>query len=87
MTDPLPDTIYRSPQDLLGAVPYLLGYHPVDEIVAVYLGADHRILAVAAEPLRFSAETLSEHLMMRAPAGPCAQVAVIGYGPPPPWPR
>ncbi|GAA2471028.1 DUF4192 domain-containing protein [Winogradskya humida] len=82
MTDPLPDTTYRSPQDLLGAVPYLLGYHPVDEVVAVYLGADHRILAVAAEPIRFSAETLSEHLMLRAPAEPCAQVAVIGYGPP-----
>ncbi|WP_045740286.1 DUF4192 domain-containing protein [Actinoplanes rectilineatus] len=83
MTDPLPDTTYRSPQDLLGAVPYLLGYHPVDEVVAVYLGADHRILAVAAEPIRFSAETLSEHLMLRAPAEPCAQVALIGYGPPP----
>lgn len=82
MTDPLPDTTYRSPQDLLGAVPYLLGYHPGDEIVAVYLGADHRILTVAAEPIRFSAETLLEHLMLRAPAEPCAQVAVIGYGPP-----
>ncbi len=83
MTDPLPDTTYCSPQDLLGAVPYLLGYHPGDEIVAVYLGADHRILAVAAEPIRFSAETLSEHLILRAPAEPCAQVALIGYGPPP----
>ena len=83
MTDPLPDTTFRSPQALLGAVPYLLGYHPGEEIVAVYLGADHRILAVAAEPLRFSAETLSEHLLLRAPAGPCAQVALIGYGPPP----
>jgi hypothetical protein len=83
MTDPLPDTTYRSPQDLLGAVPYLLGYHPGDEIVAVYLGADHRILAVAAEPVRFSAETLSEHLVLRAPAEQCAQVALIGYGPPP----
>jgi hypothetical protein len=62
-------------------VPYLLGYHPGEEIVAVYLGADQRILAVAAEPIRFSAETLSEHLMLRAPAGPCAQVALIGYGP------
>ena len=82
MTDPLRDTTYRSPQDLLGAVPYLLGYHPVDEIVAVYLGANHRILAVAAEPIRFSAEMLSEHLMLRVPAEPCAQVAVIGYGPP-----
>ena len=83
MNDPLPDTTFRSPQDLLGAVPYLLGYHPGDEIVAVYLGADQRILAVAAEPLRFSAEALSEHLMLRAPAEPCTQVALIGYGPPP----
>ncbi|UQU67392.1 DUF4192 domain-containing protein [Couchioplanes caeruleus] len=82
MTDPLPNTTHRSLQDLLGAVPYLLRYHPGDEIVAVYLGADRRILAVAAEPIRFSAETLSEHLVLRAPAEPCAQVAVIGYGPP-----
>ncbi|MFI7598252.1 DUF4192 domain-containing protein [Actinoplanes sp. NPDC049681] len=83
MTDPSPDTTARSPQDLLGAVPYLLGYHPGDEIVAVYLAADRRILGVAAEPLRFSAEALSEHLMLQAPAEPFAEVALIGYGPPP----
>ena len=82
MTDPRPDTTFRSPQDLLGAVPYLLGYHPGDEIVAVYLGADQRILTVAAEPVRFSAEALSEHLLVRAPAESGAQVALIGYGPP-----
>lgn len=83
MTHPSSDTTVRSPQDLLGAVPYLLGYHPGDEIVAVYLAADRRILGVAAEPLRFSAEALSEHLMLQAPAEPCAEVALIGYGPPP----
>ncbi|MEV4708201.1 DUF4192 domain-containing protein [Actinoplanes sp. NPDC049316] len=83
MTDPSPETTVRSPQDMLGAVPYLLGYHPGGEIVAVYLGADQRILGVAAEPLRFSAEALSEHLMLQAPAEPCAEVALIGYGPPP----
>lgn len=83
MTDSSPDTTVRSPQDLLGAVPYLLGYHPGDEIVAVYLAADRRILGVAAEPLRFSAEALSEHLLLQAPAEPCAEVALIGYGPPP----
>ena len=83
MNDPSPDTTFRSPQGLLGAVPYLLGYHPGDEIVAVYLGGDQRILAVTAEPLRFSAEALTEHLMLRSPAEPCGEVALIGYGPPP----
>ncbi|MEU7906398.1 DUF4192 domain-containing protein [Actinoplanes sp. NPDC049118] len=83
MTDPVSDTVFRSPNDLLGAVPYLLGYHPVTEIVAVYLGADQQILGVAAEPLRTSAETLTEHLAIRAPADGCTEVALIGYGPPP----
>ncbi|MFG1995240.1 DUF4192 domain-containing protein [Actinoplanes sp. NPDC048988] len=83
MTEHFSDTTINNPQDLLGAVPYLLGYHPGDEIVAVYLAADRRVLGVAAEPLRFSAEALSEHLMLQAPAGPCAEVALIGYGPPP----
>lgn len=83
MTNPSPDTTVRSLQDLLGAVPYLLGYHPGDEIVAVYFAADRRILGVTAEPQRFSAEALSEHLMLQAPAEPCAEVALIGYGPPP----
>ncbi|GLZ00804.1 DUF4192 domain-containing protein [Actinoplanes sp. NBRC 103695] len=83
MIDPSSETIVRNPQDLLGAVPYLLGYHPGGEIVAVYLGAGQRILGVAAEPVRFSADALSGHLLLRAPAEPCAEIALIGYGPPP----
>ncbi|MBM2623411.1 DUF4192 domain-containing protein [Actinoplanes sp. LDG1-06] len=83
MTDSTSDTFVRSPQNLLGAIPYVLGYHPADEVVALYLSDDQRVLGVAAEPLRFSAVALAEHLMLRAPADPCTEVALVSYGPSP----
>ena len=79
MTDPVSPTTFRSPNELLGAVPYLLGYHPCDEIVAIYLGADQQILRITAEPLHSNAETLTEHLAVRAPDH-CVAVALVGYG-------
>jgi hypothetical protein len=73
---------FHTPHDLLGAVPYLLGYHPDDELVAIYRGIERRISHVAAFALNEPTEMLIEHLAVSTPAGQAATVVVIGYGAP-----
>jgi len=73
---------FHSPHDLLGAVPYLLGYHPGDELVAIYRDTERKIIHVAAFALNEPAEALIEHLAVSTPTGRTATVVLIGYGAP-----
>ncbi len=51
----------RTPADLLGVVPYLLGFHPTESLVLVLLGARHVVmtarmdLAALADPVELAA--------------------------------
>jgi hypothetical protein len=73
---------FHTPHDLLGAVPYLLGYHPDDQLVAIYRDTERKIVHVAAFAVHEPTEALIEHLAVSAPAGRAATVVLIGYGAP-----
>lgn len=73
---------FHTPHDLLGSVPYLVGYHPDDELVAIYRDAERKIVHVAAFALNEPAEALIEHLAVGTPIGRAATVVLIGYGAP-----
>jgi len=68
-------------QQLLGFVPYLLGYHPTDALVAVFNQADRSTRHTVCLPLGEPAEALLEHLSLRMPSRTTTGVVLIGYGP------
>jgi hypothetical protein len=68
-------------KQLLGFVPYLLGYHPTDALVAVFNQADRSTRHTVCLPLHEPAEALLEHLTLRMPTRTLTGVVLIGYGP------
>ena len=81
-----PKLTVRSPADLITAVPYLLGFHPADSVVAVALHANRIVfvargdLAEADTPAR--AATLARYLADILHRQDAEAVVVVGYGPP-----
>lgn len=84
-TDPAggPPVTLRSPDDLLAATPYLLGFHPDLSLVAVAI-RDRAVVVVAradlpapAEPPEPPAEAVLAAVVRQRPTA----VALIGYGP------
>ncbi|MEU4244282.1 DUF4192 domain-containing protein [Actinoplanes sp. NPDC026619] len=72
----------RSASDLLGAVPYLLGFRPDNSFVALLLDADHLVLAAARADLDHPIDELARRL--GEAFGPqTAGVVLLGYGPVP----
>jgi hypothetical protein len=69
----------RSAEDLLGAVPFLIGFHPADSIVAVFTGSDKHVRAVGRMDLDAPpAEIIAQ---FRAALGHTTSALVlVGYG-------
>ncbi|RSM61750.1 hypothetical protein DMB66_23915 [Actinoplanes sp. ATCC 53533] len=73
------DCRVRSAEDLLGAVPFLIGFHPADSIVAVFAGSDKHVRAVGRMDLDAPpAEIIAQ---FRAALGHTTSALVlVGYG-------
>ncbi|WP_179277049.1 DUF4192 domain-containing protein [Actinoplanes regularis] len=70
----------RSRPELLGEVPYLLGYHPADSVVAVFLTDESIILLTGRMDLSTPAAVLVEQWSQVARRYGAASVMLIGYG-------
>ncbi len=71
------------PRDILGAVPYLLGYHPTDSVVLVGL-RERQLVVTACANLPESpqvARTLVRELADELRPGGVQEAILIGYGP------
>jgi hypothetical protein len=75
----------RTPVDVLAAVPYLLGFHPTDSLVALALRGKQIIYEARTDtPPPGSAAGVATHLAsVLARHGPTG-VMLVGYGPPEP---
>ncbi|MFF5085437.1 DUF4192 domain-containing protein [Actinoplanes sp. NPDC000266] len=69
----------RSPEDLLGAVPYVLGFHPEDSFVVLLLDAQGGLYAGARADLDTPIGELAAGLRKQCGPGTHA-VMVLGYG-------
>ncbi len=82
MSDADAPYVARTMTDALGAVPYLLGYHPSnDSVVALYLGADKRVQVVACADLALPATDIADQFGEVAAREQTAVMVVAGYGP------
>jgi hypothetical protein len=69
----------RSPQELLGAVPFVIGFHPADSIVAVYIGPDRHVRAAGRADLDAAPDAIIAEF--RAALGHTTSALVlVGYG-------
>jgi hypothetical protein len=65
---------------LLGMVPYLLGYHPTEALVAIIKKPDRPLPRVVSLPLSEPTTMLLNHLTLQIPEK-ASGVVLIGYGP------
>ncbi|WP_435206744.1 DUF4192 domain-containing protein [Micromonospora sp. bgisy143] len=74
----------RSPADLIAAVPYLLGFHPADSVVAVALRGRQIIFAARADLPDPSTDLVdrARHLAGVIHRQGAQAATVVGYGPP-----
>ncbi|MGW3893925.1 DUF4192 domain-containing protein [Micromonospora profundi] len=79
-----PQLAVRSPADLLAAVPYLLGFHPADSVVAVALLGRQIIFAARADLPDPSTDPVDQarHLAGVIHRQGAEAATVVGYGPP-----
>ncbi|MEH1164959.1 DUF4192 domain-containing protein [Micromonospora sp. CPCC 205539] len=79
-----PRLAVRSPADLLAAVPYLLGFHPADSVVAVALRGRQIIFAARADLPDPSEDPVerARHLAGVIHRQGAEAATVVGYGPP-----
>ncbi|MFF0152533.1 DUF4192 domain-containing protein [Micromonospora sp. NPDC005203] len=79
-----PQLAVRSPADLIAAVPYLLGFHPTDSVVAVALRGRQIIFAARADLPDPSADPVerARHLVGVISRQGAEAATVVGYGPP-----
>jgi hypothetical protein len=76
----LPYTL-RTHSDVLGLLPYLLGYHPKESVVALYIDADRRVQAGARVDLSTPTAEIISHLNELAVHLHADAVVLVGYGP------
>src|SRR5687768_12181174 len=81
MSDFPPTFTLRSPEDLLGMVPYLLGFQPADSAVALFIGYDRRMWLASRLDLDTPLPVAVDTLTGVAARGDTARVVIIGYGP------
>lgn len=80
MPYPVPASVFDSPQETIGAVPFWVGYHPDTELIAIYLDDELLVKHVAALDLLDNAATLAGQLSLHLPTD-ATSVVLIGYGP------
>ncbi|MDP9792602.1 hypothetical protein J2S43_001114 [Catenuloplanes nepalensis] len=81
MSDSMSSYVIRTPADMLGMVPYLLGFHPSDSLVALMLDAGHRARGAARADLGTPADVIIDDLAKAAAYRNADTVIVVGYGP------
>lgn len=71
----------REPGDILGAIPYLLGFHPTDSLVAAFV-RDRRVVVTARVDLAATAdlEALFDQLEVVAQRVGTRAMVLVGYG-------
>ncbi|GGM00567.1 MULTISPECIES: DUF4192 domain-containing protein [Micromonospora] len=79
-----PRLAVRSPADLIAAVPYLIGFHPVDSVVVVALRGRQIVFAARADLPDQGADPLppARHLAEVVGRQRAEAATVLGYGPP-----
>ncbi|HEY7488165.1 MAG TPA: DUF4192 domain-containing protein [Streptosporangiaceae bacterium] len=78
----LPVLRLRSPHDVIAAVPYLLGFHPDDSLVAIASGGPQGTCAIRLDlPLDEHVDDAVEHLAALLAHNGFRQVVLVGYGP------
>ncbi|WP_146754642.1 DUF4192 domain-containing protein, partial [Micromonospora noduli] len=78
-----PQLAVRSPADLIAAVPYLLGFHPTDSVVAVALVGRQIVFAARADlPDPTELGGLAGHLAGVIRRQGAEAATVVGYGQP-----
>ncbi|MGI5238745.1 DUF4192 domain-containing protein [Dactylosporangium sp. CA-139066] len=73
--------LLRTPEDLLGKIPYLLQYHPSDRIVILYLSPDHRLLVCGSVDIDAPIAALADEIRDTATRTGAQAVLIVGYGP------
>jgi hypothetical protein len=71
----------RTPEDLLGLVPFLLGYHPADSLIVLFVQADHEIRVAARHDLTAPATHVTDMVRTLAARENSKSLIVVGYGP------
>ncbi len=74
--------VIRSPEDAVSAVPYLLGFHPSESLVAVGYGGPHGTCALRSDLPRSAADAaeVAERLAEMLVRNRFEDVLLIGYG-------
>ncbi|MGI5238758.1 DUF4192 domain-containing protein [Dactylosporangium sp. CA-139066] len=81
MSDVSTPQVLRGPEDLLGMVPYLVGYHPADSIVVLYVQSGSRVRAVHVLSLAAPVARMVDEVLDAARRAGAECVLVVGYGP------
>lgn len=77
---PMPYQV-RTASELLGLVPFLLGHHPSDSIVAVFVDADDRVQGACRVDLDFPTDLVLSQVVSVATHRGFDKVVIVGYGP------
>lgn len=70
----------RSRPELLGSIPYLLGHHPADDLVAVFLDADRIVQAASRLDLSAPPALAVQQWAQAATTMSAGSVILVGYG-------
>ncbi|GGQ83588.1 DUF4192 domain-containing protein [Couchioplanes azureus] len=81
MADEQPTSVLRTPEDLLAAVPFLLGYHPADAIIALYAKDGDRIPAVSSISVDAPTDVIVHHLRDALMRNGFRRMYLVGYAP------
>ncbi|MET8530239.1 DUF4192 domain-containing protein [Micromonospora sp. NPDC005172] len=76
----VPTFTVRSQAELLGLVPYLLGYHPEQSLVALFLKADRRVAVAARVDLAAPMAQVVEAFRDVADRTAAQTLVLVGYG-------
>ncbi|MEU8662687.1 DUF4192 domain-containing protein [Actinoplanes philippinensis] len=74
-------SVVRGPAELLAAIPYVVGYHPDQCVVVVFITADGRLKCGLAVGRQAPVSFIVDKSIAGAAAADAAMAFVIGYGP------
>ena len=75
-------TELNSPHDLLAAVPFMVGYHPQDSLVAMALREDKVVMAMRVDyPDSSSIEAISKTIALHLVREKASEAIIVGYLP------
>ncbi|WP_067832836.1 DUF4192 domain-containing protein [Actinomadura kijaniata] len=82
MSNQRPQMRIRTPEDVIAAVPYLLGFHPSDSIVLVAYGGPHGTCALRQDLPPQGGDPEGERLAAVLTDNGFERAVLLGYGPP-----